>query len=214
MPNPVPCAVSVAEEVAVDVEVEVEVRVGFARVLVADDSCVGVVCCLSVPWNTHMHINIYIYIYKHTCTPPFVSCKHSITSGPYIFSVKQRPASQSGESTQSASTSQQPQQSIFTYSPRRRRKRRVNTINRIPLPRLPYHTNPPLRRKTLLTPQHRPRIIPPPGLHPHIDMVLLRLLGPVADARGAGILDTQVFTEIGQVEGFAGVEFAGGRGCC
>ena len=52
MPNPVPCAVSA---VGVVVDVEVGVRVGF-RVLVADDSCVGV--CLLVS-----HACIYIYIY-------------------------------------------------------------------------------------------------------------------------------------------------------
>lgn len=51
MPNPVPCAVSA---VGVVVDVEVGVRVGF-RVLVADDSCVGV--CLLVS-----HACIYIYI--------------------------------------------------------------------------------------------------------------------------------------------------------
>ena len=86
MPNPVPCAVSVAEEVAVDVEVEVEVRVGFARVLVADDSCVGVVCCLSVPWNTHMHIYIYIYIYINIPVHPHSSHANTPSHPDHIYS--------------------------------------------------------------------------------------------------------------------------------
>lgn len=84
MPNPVPCAVSVVE-VAVDVEVEVEARVGFARVLVADDSCVGVVCCLLVPWNTHMHIYIYIYIYINIPVHPHSSHANTPSHPDHIY---------------------------------------------------------------------------------------------------------------------------------